>query len=128
MAYTIGEISSITGISTSALRYYDKQGLFPQVTRTQGNIRQFDDSVLDWLRVIDCLKRTGMPLKDIKQYADWCVSGDETYEKRLGLYARQKAAALKQKEQIEASIALLEYKEEYLRCLSEGKEPPARKC
>ena len=128
MSYTIGQISKITGVSTSALRYYDQQGLLPQVTRTEGNIRQFDESVLEWLRVIDCLKRTGMTLKDIKQYAAWCVSGDETYQKRLGLYARQKEAALKQKEQIEESIALLEYKEEYLRCLSEGKEPPERKC
>lgn len=100
MAYTIGEISRITGVSVSALRYYDKQGLLPPVERTEDNIRQFDDFIIEWLRVVNCLKRTGMTLKDIKQYASWCVSGDETYEKRIGLYVRQKEAALKQMEQL----------------------------
>jgi len=125
MAYTIGEIAKLTGISTSALRYYDRIGLLPSVSRTESNIRQFDDSVISWLHVVECLKSTGMTLKDIKQYAAWCAAGDETYEKRLGLYARQKESALKQIEVLKATVALLEYKEAYLQALSEGREPPA---
>lgn len=124
MAYSIGEISRLTGVSVSALRYYDKLGLLPPVERTEGNIRQFDDFVLEWLDTMDCLKKSGMTLKQIQQYASWCVSGDETFEKRLGIFIQQKEATLHQMAELQETLAHLEHKEEYFRCLVEGKEPP----
>ena len=70
--YTIGQVSEMFDLPISTLRYYDKQGLFPEMTRVSG-IRKFDDTEIDALSVIECLKRSGLEIKDIKQFMDWCM-------------------------------------------------------
>ena len=67
MVYTVGEMAKKIGVAPSTLRYYDKEGLLPFVERSGGGMRMFMDSDLDWLRIIECLKRTGMPIKEIRQ-------------------------------------------------------------
>ncbi len=62
MTYSIGEVSKMLNISVSTLRYYDKEGLLPLVNRSSSNIRVFDKTD------IECLKTTGMQLKDIKLF------------------------------------------------------------
>ena len=68
MVYTVGEMAKKIGVAPSTLRYYDKEGLLPFVERSGGGMRMFKDSDLDWLRIIECLKRTGMPIKEIRQW------------------------------------------------------------
>ena len=63
--YSIGEISKMFQLPISTLRYYDKEGLFPHLKRVNG-VRQFSESEIETLRVIDCLKRSGLEIKDIK--------------------------------------------------------------
>ena len=70
MAYTIGEMAKRLGVPASTLRYYDKQGLFPNMERVSG-IRKFGDTEIEALRVIECLKKAGMEIKDIRQFMDW---------------------------------------------------------
>ncbi|OAA90972.1 MerR family transcriptional regulator [Clostridium coskatii] len=65
MTYSIGDISKMLGISISTLHYYDKEGLLPLVNRTHGNIRVFDDTDIECLKMIECLKNTGMALTPI---------------------------------------------------------------
>ena len=65
MTYSIGEVSEILNISISTLRYYDKEGLLPLVNRTSGNMRVFDETDIECLKMIECLKTTGMQLKEI---------------------------------------------------------------
>lgn len=60
-------------IAPSALRYYDKEGLLPFVERSSGGIRIFREEDMDWLELIECMKRTGMPIKEIKHFIDCCV-------------------------------------------------------
>ena len=57
--YSIGQVAEMFGLPISTLRYYDKQGLFPNMERTSG-IRRFSDQEIEALRVIECLKRAGM--------------------------------------------------------------------
>ena len=95
--YTIGQVSEMFDLPISTLRYYDKQGLFPEMIRVSG-IRKFDDTEIDALSVIECLKRSGLEIKDIKQFMDWCVEGASTYPLRRELLE-------KQKETVEAEIA-----------------------
>lgn len=94
--YTIGQVSEMFGLPISTLRYYDKEGLFPNMRRVSG-IRRFDDREIEAIRVIECLKRSGMEIKDIKRFMEWCVQGRETYPQRRALF-------LKQKEQVEAEL------------------------
>ncbi|MDD7288326.1 MAG: MerR family transcriptional regulator [Clostridiales bacterium] len=94
--YTIGQVSELCGLPASTLRYYDKEGLFPNLQRDSG-IRRFGEQELEALRVIDCLKKSGLELRDIKQFMAWCTEGSATYPQRRALF-------LKQKEQVEAEL------------------------
>ncbi len=76
--YTIGQVSKMFNLPISTLRYYDKEGLFPDMNRESG-IRKFSEKELEALRVIECLKKSGLEIKDIKQFMEWCVKGSETY-------------------------------------------------
>ena len=87
MFYTIGEMAKKMGVAPSTLRYYDKEGLLPFVERSGGGIRMFKGEDIEWLSIIECLKKTGMPIKEIKQFIDWCIEGDSTIDKRLELIA-----------------------------------------
>ena len=73
MIYTVGEAAAKIGVNPSTLRYYDKEGLLPFVERSGGGIRMFKETDLEWLSTIECLKKTGMPIKEIKQFIDWCI-------------------------------------------------------
>ncbi len=88
--YTIGQVSEMFHLPVSTLRYYDKQGLFPNMERVSG-IRQFSSKELEALRVIECLKKSGLEIKDIKQFMDWCTEGASTYGKRKALFEKQRA-------------------------------------
>ena len=92
MNYSIGEVSRMFGLPQSTLRYYDKEGLFPALTRTSG-IRRFGEQELEALRVIECLKRSGLEIKEIKQFMEWCAQGSETYPQRHALFVPILSAA-----------------------------------
>ena len=95
--YTIGQVSKMFGLPVSTLRYYDKEGLFPDMERSNG-IRHFSQRELEALRVIECLKKSGMEIKDIRQFMEWCAQGSSTYPQRRAMFIRQK-------ESVEAEIA-----------------------
>ena len=87
--YSIGQVAEMFDLPISTLRYYDKQGLFPNMERVSG-IRKFSDTEIEALRVIECLKKSGLEIKDIKQFMDWCVEGASTYPRRKALFEKQK--------------------------------------
>ena len=95
--YTIGQVSKMFGLPVSTLRYYDKEGLFPNMERSNG-IRRFGERELEALRVIECLKKSGMEIKDIRQFMEWCAQGSSTYPQRRAMF-------IKQRESVEAETA-----------------------
>ena len=88
--YSIGQVAEKFGMPISTLRYYDKQGLFPNMERASG-IRRFSDTEIEVLRVIECLKKAGMEIKDIRQFMDWCAEGPSTYPQRKAMFEDRKA-------------------------------------
>lgn len=96
MVYTVGEMAKLLGVPASTLRYYDQEGLLPFVERSSNGMRVFKDADYEWLKVIECLKRTGMSLKDIKQFILMSMQGDDTIDKRLELIKNQKASIERQ--------------------------------
>ena len=113
MLYTVGEMAKKIGVAPSTLRYYDKEGLLPFVERSGGGIRMFKDSDMESINIIECLKKTGMTIKEIKQFIDWCREGDSTIEDRLALMDRQRENVLKQMEQLYRTLDTLTYKHWY---------------
>lgn len=107
--YTIGQVSEMFAIPISTLRYYDKQGLFPGLERASG-IRKFSDRELETLRVIECLKRSGLEIKDIKQFMDWCEEGPATYHKRKALFEQQRETVEAEIQRLGKVLDMLKYK------------------
>ena len=93
--YTIGQISEMFQLPISTLRYYDKEGLFPDLERSSG-IRRFSEKEIEALRVIECLKKSGLEIKDIKLFMEWCSEGSATYQRRKELFERQKEIVQKE--------------------------------
>ena len=87
MLYTVSEMAKRLGVAPSTLRYYDKEGLLPFIERSDGGIRMFKDTDFEWLSIIECLKKTGMPIKEIKVFIDWCIEGDTTTAQRNSFHA-----------------------------------------
>lgn len=110
MPYTIGEAAARMHLSAPTLRYYDKEGLLPFVDRSESGIRVFKESDFEWLRLIECLKATGMPIRDIKQFIDWCLEGDATLPQRRDMFYERRRAVLKQMETLQATLDVIDYK------------------
>ena len=107
--YTIGQVSEMFGLPISTLRYYDKEGFFPNLER-KGNIRHFSENELEAIRVIECLKRSGLEIKDIKQFFEWVIAGPSSYEKRKELFEMRKLMVKDEIKKLEKSLTMLEFK------------------
>lgn len=110
MHYTVGEMAKKLGVSPSTLRYYDKEGLLPFVARSEGGIRIFQDSDLEWLHIISCLKATGMQIKDIRSFIYLCMQGDETIDARLSLFQKRKAEVERQMAELQDTLDTITFK------------------
>lgn len=111
MNYSIGQMAKKLGLTTATLRYYEKEGLLPFVERTSGGIRQFTEKDFEWLMIIDCLKKTGMLLKDIRSFIEMVNQGDSTIENRLNLIQKQKKSVENQLAELAEILKVLEFKE-----------------
>lgn len=85
----------------------------PFVERTPNGTRLFKESDIDALNVIECLKSTGMPIKEIKKFIDWCSDGDSTLQKRYDMFLERKAVAEAQLEELKKTMELINHKCEY---------------
>lgn len=120
--YTIGQVSEMFALPISTLRYYDKEGLFPQLERSSG-IRQFSERELEALRVIECLKKSGLEIKEIKQFMQWCAEGSGTYPQRRALFERQLETVQAEMSRLEKTLDMLRFKCWYYeRAMADGNE------
>lgn len=123
MYYTISQAAEKSGINAHTLRYYDKEGLLPFVERSSSGVRKFSDADMQWLELITCLKETGLPIKQIKQYIDWGIEGDSTLEKRYLVFIKQKKSIESQMMTLQKHLEKIEKKIKYyddaMKCSSE---------
>ncbi|AEJ23562.1 transcriptional regulator [Weissella koreensis KACC 15510] len=113
MSYTISQVAKAMQIPASTLRYYDKEGLLPNLSRQASGYRSFSDGDIEMIDVIECLKATGMSINDIKNYADLTKSGDNSLEARRDMFIQQKALVKRQIASLENSMQLLDKKCQY---------------
>lgn len=107
--YTIGQVAEMFGLPISTLRYYDKQGLFPNMERASG-IRRFSEQEIEALRVIECLKKAGMEIKDIRQFINWCAEGASTYPQRKVMFEERKAHMEAEITRMNRALDMLKFK------------------
>ncbi|WP_035054263.1 MerR family transcriptional regulator [Carnobacterium pleistocenium] len=80
--YTIKEIENKYGLPASTLRFYEKEGILPQIQRNDSGQRRYSDKELQWLQLVIALKETGMSIEEIKRYVELLKQGDSTLDKR----------------------------------------------
>ena len=111
--YSIGEVAKKTGLSTYTLRFYEKEGLLPNIRKNSAGLRRFSDDDLGWLSVLDCLKSTGLPLKEIKHYLELVKHGDVTLQERMHIFEQQKKRLEEQIKVLQSNMEKIDFKIRY---------------
>lgn len=98
--YSMRECCKLTGLNYDTLKYYCNEGLIPNVKRDDNNYRIFDDTDIDWINSLLCLKKCNFSLKEMKKYIELCLKGKDSILER-------RAMLLEHKKEIEAEIESL---------------------
>ena len=107
---TIKDVSEKYGITQDTLRYYERIGMIPPVTRTSGGMRDYQKEDLGWVELAMCMRAAGLPVEVMIEYLKLFQAGDGTIPARLRLLTDQREALLEQRKQIDATLDRLNYK------------------
>lgn len=122
MEYTIGQVAKLTGLSISTIRYYDKEGLLNGINRKSG-IRSFNDKDLNTIRVIECLKNSGMLIKEIRDFMKLCEERDSSLNERYNFFLDQEKKVQDQIKSLNQTLKLIKFKQwYYLKAISDNTE------
>ena len=83
--YSAKEAAEMTGLSTATLRYYEREQLLPQIARNDQKYRQYADEDIEWIKMIQCMRRANIPIQSIKEYVALLIQGGETLEQRYAM-------------------------------------------
>lgn len=108
--YSIGAVAKQFNLTVSTLRYYDKENLIPNLQKNDAGIRFFTTENLETIKIIECLKKSGMPIKDIKTFIQWCAEGDSTLRQRLVMFQSLRSSVKQQMYELKKTLDTLEYK------------------
>lgn len=127
MSYNIGEVSKKFNLSIHTLRYYEKEGIL-NINRSESGIRKYEQSDIEAIRLVECLKNSGMCLKDIKQFMDWCSLGNSTLKLRQAMFEEQREAILEQMNELQKTLDIIDFKCWYYKMANElGEEQVIKK-
>ena len=107
---TIKDVCERFGITADTLRYYEKVGAIPKVTRSSGGIREYDDEALKWVQNAVCLRKAGVSVEAIAEYVRLFNMGGETLQARLELLSREREKLGKQLAELTEAVDLLDWK------------------
>lgn len=107
---TIKEVAEKYDITPDTLRYYERIKMIPEVTRTAGGIRDYQESDLQWVELALCMRSAGLPIEAMIEYLQLYQKGDETIPARLELLNNQMEVLKEQRDKIEATMKKLSYK------------------
>jgi DNA-binding transcriptional MerR regulator len=107
---SIAEAAEISGLSAHTLRYYERAGLLEPVGRNGSGHRRYREADLELIRFLTRLRATGMPIREVRRYAELMQAGDDTNAERLRLLERHRDAVLAGLETTIKSLELIEWK------------------
>jgi DNA-binding transcriptional MerR regulator len=125
---SIGEASRQSGLTVDTLRYYDREGLLGDLPRDAGGRRLFDAGMLGLLDVLVALRRTGMPIEQVREFSAHVRSGvDATRAARLALLREHQTRVKADLAQLRADLDLIDWKIVAYQAAEDGQDPPPRK-
>ena len=110
MTRTIQRASAETGLSADTLRYYERIGILPGIGRSESGHRRFTDDDMGWIKLVQCLRATGMPIEDLHAYAELVQEGDSTAARRLQLLENHRQRIRAEMEELTTALELVERK------------------
>lgn len=119
--FTIQQVAKITNLTVHTLRYYERIGLLPPVTRTANGYRQFSAVDIEWIHFLTRLRDTGMPIRKMRQFAELRYCGSETVSERRMLLQEHWEEVNKHILELQQNVKAIEDKINYY-CEMEGKE------
>ncbi|WP_343009573.1 MerR family transcriptional regulator [Clostridium celatum] len=119
--YTPKEVCQQVGISYETLKFYCKEGLVPEVKRDKNNYRIFDEKNIAWLKGLQCLRKCGMSIKDMKLYMNYCIEGPSTIPQRKEMLNESKKSLLKKINEINECIDFIDNKQSFYDDVLDGK-------
>ena len=111
--YSIHEACARTGLTAHTLRYYEKERLLPNVSRSAGGFRQYSEEDMEALGMICCLKNTGMSLQDISQFMELSREGDHTLRERCELLKKHRDTVIARMEEMRRYLDKVTWKVNY---------------
>jgi DNA-binding transcriptional MerR regulator len=108
--FTIAEVAALSGLSAHTLRYYERIGLLDPVARVHGGQRRYDAKDLAWLAFLQRLRTTGMPIRDMKRYAELRRQGESTLAMRRALLEEHRDEVLERIAELQRDLATVTYK------------------
>lgn len=119
--FTTKEVCKEVGISYETLKFYCKEGLVPNVKRDKNNYRIFDEKNIAWLKGLQCLKKCGMSIKDMKLYMNYCMEGPSTIPERKEMLNKLKESLVKKINDLNECINFIENKQAFYDDVLDGK-------
>jgi DNA-binding transcriptional MerR regulator len=107
---TVSEAAAKVGLSVHTLRWYEQEGLLEPVGRDAAGRRRYSDGDLDWLVLLTKLRGTGMPVRDMRRYAQLARLGDGTVAERLQLFVEHRERVLRRIEELRRDLEMIEFK------------------
>ncbi len=106
----ISEVSERYDISPDTLRYYERVGLIPTVNRSQSGIRDYNQTDVEWVDFIKCMRSAGLPIEVLTEYVELVQQGDHTNEARKQILINQRDELVRKIEEMQKTLDLLNYK------------------
>jgi DNA-binding transcriptional MerR regulator len=109
---SIGDVAGRTGLSVHALRFYEREGLLlsPHVTRGSGGHRRYTPEDVRWLEICLRLRASGMPLAEIRRYAELVREGPGNEKERLELLRAQQCRVEEQLAELNDCLRIITHK------------------
>lgn len=109
--YSISEVAEQFSLQPHTLRFYEREGIITP-TRAENGIRKYTDEDMARMKMVLCLKETGMSIKDIRRYFQLVEEGDSTLTERLEIMVEQREQVLREIEELKAHLQMIEFKVE----------------
>ncbi|WP_455631355.1 MerR family transcriptional regulator [Megamonas sp.] len=121
--YTMKQACKLTNLPYETLKFYCNEGLIPNIKRDKNNYRVFDERNIRWINNMQCLKRCGMGIKEMKDYLKLCLEGQPTIPARMEMLAKHRKELLAKINELNENLAYLDYKNEFYQNVLDGKIP-----
>lgn len=121
--YTMLQVCRELDITYQALKFYCNEGLIPNVKRDANNRRVFDEATVKWIKDLTCLKKCGMSIQEMKEYLALCLEGEPSIPVRKEMLAKKQEALRESIRELEASIAYIDWKQNFYDEVLSGKRP-----